>query len=36
MQNQKKKKKKKEEINISAMKTHQMSKKWQDLASIKV
>ena len=31
MQNQKK-----EEINISAMKTHQMSKKWQDLASIKV
>ena len=33
MQNQKKKN---EEINISAMKTHQMSKKWQDLASIKV
>ena len=32
----KKKKKKKEEINISAMKTHQISKKWQDLASIKV
>ena len=37
MQNQKKKKeRKKEEINISAMKTHQMPNKWQYLTCIKM
>ena len=36
MQNQKKKKKKKEEINTSAVKTHQMPNKWQYLTCIKV